>query len=148
MKKIIPMLTALTLIASLFLSATCSAQEYTVTKVQDLGNGVTVETVVTVEDALFRSYTRRASTKNTYKNNGTEIATVTLTATFGYDGSDAWVVSSSGSHTVESGWSYSGERISDSGGTATLTATIKSTKGLGQVPVDISLTCSKNGDIS
>lgn len=82
------------------------------------------------------------------KNNGEEIATATLTATFGYDGSDAWVVSSSGSHTVEPGWSYSGERISHSGGTATLTATIKSTKGLGQFPVNISLTCSKDGDIS
>ncbi len=148
MKKNIPMLTAFVLIMSLFLSSTCSAQERTVTRIQDLGNGITVETVITVEDSLSRSSTKRASSTSTFKNKGEEIATVTLTATFGYDGSDAWVVSSSGSHTVEPGWSYSGERISDSGGTATLTATIKSTKGLGQFPVDISLTCSKNGDIS
>ena len=147
MKRTISMLAALVLVVSL-LSSACFAQASAVTEVRDLGNGVTVETVITVEDFLFRSSTKRASTVNTYKYKDEEIATVTLTATFGYDGSDAWVVSASASHTLEPGWSYSGERISDSGGTATLTATITNKSGPGSVPVDISLTCSKDGGIS
>ena len=58
------------------------------------------------------------------------------------------VVSASGSASMEPGWTYSGERISDSGGTAYLSATIKNTSGQIKVSVDIDLTCSKDGDIS
>ena len=99
-------------------------------------------------DSLLRSSTQKASSTSKFKNNGELIATVTLTATFGYDGSRAWVVSASGSHSMESGWTYSNQSISKSGGTANLTADIKSTTGLGSFPVDISLTCSTDGDIS
>ena len=113
-----------------------------------MGNGITVETATTVYDSLLRSSTQKASSTSKFKNNGELIATVTLTATFGYDGSRARVVSASGSHSMESGWTYSNQSISKSGGTANLTADIKSTTGLGAFPVDISLTCSKDGDIS
>ena len=143
MKKMISMLTALALVLSLCLIPTCSAYGRENTKVVDLGNGITVETTTTVYDSLLRS-----SSTSKFKNNGELIATVTLTATFGYDGSRAWVVSASGSHSMESGWTYSNQSISKSGGTANLTADIKSTTGLGAFPVDISLTCSKDGDIS
>ena len=147
MKRIVSLLTVLVLTCTMF-STPAFAYRHTETTLIDLGNGLTAEQTITVYDQDFRASTKRASATMEYKNNGEKIGTVTLTATFGYGGSDAWVVSASGSHTLEPGWSYSGERISDSGGTATLAATIKSTKGLGQFPVDISLTCSKNGDIS
>ena len=148
MKKMISMLTALALVLSLCLIPTCSAYGRENTKVVDLGNGITVETTTTVYDSLLRSSTQKASSTSKFKNNGELIATVTLTATFGYDGSRAWVVSASGSHSMESGWTYSNQSISKSGGTANLTADIKSTTGLDSFPVDISLTCSKDGDIS
>lgn len=148
MKKMISMLTALALVLSLCLIPTCSAYGRENTKVVDLVNGITVETTTTVYDSLLRSSTQKASSTSKFKNNGELIATVTLTATFGYDGSRAWVVSASGSHSMESGWTYSNQSISKSGGTANLTADIKSTTGLGAFPVDISLTCSKDGDIS
>ncbi len=148
MKRSIFMFTFLSLVMSLLLSSTCSAQARIVAETRDLGNGVTVETVIVVDEALSRSSTKKASTVNTYKYRGEEIGTVTLTATFGYDGSRAWVVSASGSASMEPGWTYSGERISDSGGTAYLSATIKNTSGQIKVSVDIDLTCSKDGDIS
>lgn len=108
---------------------------------------VEVETTLTVYESGARSNSKRASLTNTYKNNGKVIAEVTLNATFGYDGSTAWVISASGSHTTYDGWSYGSEKISKSGGTATLTASL-SKSGAGTIPVSISLTCSPTGQIS
>lgn len=148
MKRSISMFTFLSLVMSLLLSSTCSAQARIVAETRDLGNGVTVETVIVVDDDFLRSSTKRASISSTFKYYGEKAGTVTFTATFGYDGSRAWVVSASGSASMEPGWTYSGERISDSGGTAYLSATIKNTSGQIKVSVDIDLTCSKDGDIS
>lgn len=121
------------------------------TSIEYLGNGITVETTTTVYQSLLRSSTKRATKESTYKNGSTTIATVTLDATFGYDGSSAWVVSASASHWVASGWTYESQSISTSGATARVTATLK--KWLGpittdSVPVDDKLTCSLNGTIS
>lgn len=148
MKKNISMVTALVLVLSLCLAQTCFASELTQTTVEDLGNGITVETTTVVYDSFLRDSTKKASSESKFRYDGVLIGTVTLTATFGYDGSRAWVVSASGSHSVERGWSYRNEDISNSGGTSTLTAELKSTTGLGIVDVDISLTCTKNGSIS
>lgn len=148
MKKTISMMTALVLVFSLFLTPTCFACENKNTTVEDLGNGITVERTVTVYDTLLRSSTKKATDTKVYKNNGVQIASVTLTVTFGYDGSRAWVVSASGSHSMESGWTYSGQSISNSGGTSNLTASIRGSSISGIVPVDISLTCTKDGSIS
>lgn len=146
MKKKISMLLAAVLMLTLTLATTGFAYEYEETT--DLGNGITVETSLTVHHSLLRDNTQTASRTSTFKNNGVLIGTVTLTATFGYDGSRAWVESASGSSSMESGWSYRNQSISKSGGTATLTADIKNTSIGGVVPVNISLTCSKNGTIS
>ena len=147
MKKLFSMVTVLALLCVMFTTSALARQEVR-TSVTDLGNGITVERVITVNELDTRSFTKKASSVNTYKNNGEEIATVTLTTTFGYDGTRAWVISSSGSHSVESGWTYKDENITNSGGTSRLTAELKSTTGLGRVPVDIDLVCTKNGEIS
>lgn len=148
MKKTISMLTALVLVLSLSLAPSCFAYERADTTVMDLGDGTTVETTTTIYDSDLRDSTKKAERTMTYKNNGVRIGSVTLTVTFGYDGSSAWVVSASGSSDMESGWSYKNQSISKSGGTAKLTADIKNTSIGGVVPVDISLTCSKSGSIS
>lgn len=147
MKKTISMLTALVLVCAMLLPS-CFASENTAVTIEDLGNGITVQRTVTVYESLLRSSTKKASTTMEYRNKGALIGTVTLTATFGYDGSRAWVVSASGSSSMESGWSYKNQSISNSGGTSRLTADIKNTSIGGSVPVNISLTCSKSGSIS
>ena len=48
----------------------------------------------------LRSSSRTASKTATCRQNGSVVAEATLTATFGYDGSSAWVGNASGSHTT------------------------------------------------
>ena len=79
------------------------------------------------------------------------VATVTLQASFGYDGSSAWVISDSASHSTVSGWSYGSESLDASGNTASLSATLTQWSGIipiQTVDVNISLTCSPTGEIS
>lgn len=115
-----------------------------------LENGVTVESTIVVhnETSVFgRAQTKHASKSDVYKYNGSIIATVVLDVYFGYNGSTSWVNSSSSSHTVSPGWKYSGENIAHSGGTATLTATLKKTLIM-TVDVYTTLSCSPSGTIS
>lgn len=105
-----------------------------------------IKTVTIVHNSAARSSSKSADRIRTVTNNGSVIAEITLSATFGYNGSSAWVTSASGSHTTYSGWSYGNENITTSGGTATLTATLS--KLLDRVSVNISLTCSPTGQIS
>ena len=89
----------------------------------EFGN-IEIEARMVVYDSLLRSNTKSASRIATVKYDGKAIADVTLSATFGYDGKTAWVTSASGSHTTYDGWSYSNEKITNSGGTASLSATL------------------------
>jgi hypothetical protein len=121
------------------------------TTVEHLGDGITVETTTTVHNSLLRSSTKSATRTSTYKDNGTSIATVTLNATFGYDGSSAWVVSASASHWVASNWTYESQSISTTGATARVTATLKKWLGpisIGSASVNEALSCSASGTIS
>lgn len=108
---------------------------------------IEVETVLTVNNMSARSNYKSINGTQTFKYSGAVIAEVTLSATFGYDGKTAWVISASGSHTTYDGWSYGGEKITKSGGTAALTATLSKLTS-SNVPVNISLTCSPTGEIS
>ena len=108
---------------------------------------IEIDTALTVHESLSRSNTKKADYAQTFRYSGKIIAEVTLSTTFGYDGKTAWVISSSGSHTTYDGWGYSGQKITTSGGTATLTATL-SKLTVGKVPVNIPLTCSPSGQIS
>ena len=63
------------------------------------------------------------------------------------DGKTAWVSNASSSHTTYSGWSYGSEKITKSGGTASLTGTLSHLLHR-NIPVNISLTCSPTGQIS
>lgn len=106
-----------------------------------------VETTTVIRNTLSRSNSVSVDRAKTIKNGGKVIAEVKLSATFGYDGKTAWVVSASGSHTTYDGWSYGGEIISRSGNTATLSATLSHLLHT-SIPVNISLTCSPTGEIS
>lgn len=106
-----------------------------------------VETTTVIHNTLFRSNSVSVDRAKTIKNSGKVIAEVTLSATFGYDGKTAWVISASGSHTTYDGWSYSNEKITKSGGTASLSATLSHLLHT-SIPVNISITCSPTGQIS
>lgn len=160
MKKLFSWTLAVAL--ALCISIPSFAQEATSQKIQstsvtteNLGNGLTVETKTTIFNsataALAASSTRSATRTKTYKANGSTVATVTLQASFGYDGSSAWVISDSASHSTASGWSYGSESLEADGNTASLSAALTQWSGIipiQTVDVDISLTCSPSGTIS
>lgn len=147
-KKISVVLAAALLVCAMVLPASAAQETYcqTETIYTDFGP-VEVKTVITVHESLARSSTRSADISRTFTADGTTIAVVTLSATFGYNGSSAWVISSSGSHTTYNGWSYGNESITSSGGTAYLTATLYHLLHR-NIAVSISLTCSPTGQIS
>ncbi len=159
MKKLLSCVLTLAMVFSLSIS--CFAQEVPVQNVQslvvtteNLGNGITVETKTTVYNTysvLSAVSTRSASQTKTYKANGATVGTATLNASFGYNGSSAWVTSKSAAHTTASGWSYGSESLTASGNTANLSALLTQRSGniiTGTVDVDVSLTCSPSGQIS
>ena len=109
---------------------------------------IRVETVLNVRDTEFySSSTRSAEKTSTYRYGGNVIAQVTLEATFGYDGQDAWVKNTDTSYVTYSGWSCGKERITDSGNRAHLTAELTHFFD-SPIPVDISMTCTPSGQIS
>lgn len=112
----------------------------------EYGNIELIDTLI-VHDSSLRSSTKSADRIRTVKFGGVQIAEVTLSATFGYDGKTAWVVSTDSSHSTSGGWLYRSEKISDSGSTAKLTATLTHILD-GDIPVSISMSCSPSGQIS
>lgn len=124
--------------------------EKVTTTVMDLGNGITVKSTITVYESIstFSTMATKSATKiDTYERNGTEIAKVSITASFGYDGSSSWVNSASVSKSVSSDWTYKNENLTTSGGTATVTAVLTRT-GIVTLDVYTYISCSPNGDIS
>lgn len=118
--------------------------------VVDLGNGVTVESILTVHESLaaFSTMATKTVTKNdVYRVGGQEVATISLTASFGYDGSTSWVNSASVTKSIASGWTYSNENLTTSGGTATVIAILKKS-GITTTNIYTYISCSPNGDIS
>lgn len=147
-KRISFLLMSVLLLCAMTLPAGAVQQTYETTEIIETELGSIEKTsVITVRDSLVRSNSKSADCADTYRYGGKVIAEVTLSATFGYDGKTAWVISASGSHTTYDGWSYSGEKITKSGGSATLTAKL-SKWSEGTANVNISLKCSPSGQIS
>lgn len=163
MKKLLSCIMVVALV--LCVSIPSFAQKTTFKKVQstsvtteNLGNGLSVETQTTIfntsdtENVTRTAYSTRSATQTkTYKANGSTVATVTLRATFSYDGSSAWVTSKSARHSTSSNWSYGSESLGTYEDTASLSATLTQWSGvipIQTVDVDLSLTCSPSGQIS
>ena len=66
MKKLFSIVTVLALLCVIFTTSALARQEVR-TSVTDLGNGITVERVITVNELDTRSSTKKASAKNTFK---------------------------------------------------------------------------------
>ncbi len=146
MKKIGAFLLTFALLAVTMIPSSLAAAnnwQDTETVYSELGD---VEIITTIHYAISRGG-GSANKTSTVKSDGKVIAEVTLSATFGYDGKTAWVSNASSSHTTYSGWSYGSEKITKSGGTASLTGTLSHLLHR-NIPVNISLTCSPTGQIS
>lgn len=108
---------------------------------------IVVTTTLTVYDSAARASTKSADKIRTFTYQGQTIATVTLSATFGYDGKSAWVEEASASHDTSGGWSYGREVIDTDGSTAALSARLTKSSF---APVDftLSMSCTPSGKIS
>lgn len=148
MKKVVSCILAAFLLVAAAIPCFAAEAEPAVVSVleEDLGNGVQCVTTVYMDSLQVRSNQCQGHVAKDYSFNGKVVATVVLTATFTYDGSTAKATGAYGSHSVASGWSYSGESTWCSGATARLTATVS---GSGHsIPVSLSLTCSTSGTLS
>lgn len=128
-------------------AAAADAGEVIDYSVEDLGNGITVETVVSLSPT--RSL-RSATATSTFKNNGEEFAKVSLYATFTYNGSLASVWSTDYSKSLSAGWFYMNHKITTMdrmpSSTATLDARLQGI--VGYLPVHIVLRCTPTGTIT
>lgn len=120
--------------------------------IEDLGDGIVVKTTITVYPEMSRNSSKSAISSSEFTRDGAWIATVTLKAYFTYNGITAGVTGTEYTKSLASGWSYTNHKItttnvsSSSGGTATLTATLKDFPI--NVPVRLSLHCAPNGAIT
>lgn len=82
-----------------------------------------------------------------YNKSGAKAWTLTLTASFKYNGSTAQATGASASHTIHiNGWSCSGKNTTKSGATAKVHGTFK--YGTLTPDITIQMTCSANGTIT
>lgn len=122
-----------------------SIDQPAVSYVENVTEDITCVTTIYIDDGLSRTSDRRGHVNKEFYYRGDRVAFVVLNATFTYDGTTATAITASGSHSVASGWSYSGQSTWCSGATAYLTATIS---GPVSIPVSLSLTCSPGGALS
>lgn len=147
MKKFFMPLLALVLTMALVpIPCAFAANTTETTYVEDLGNGITVESTLTVDPMMARSSSKSGTLVSTYKNNGEVIATITLKGTFAYNGSSAGATAASYSKDIASGWNYKNHSLTRSGATVQLTANL--TKGVINVPVNMYITCSPDGTLT
>lgn len=141
------LLTFALLVGTMVPSALAASNSWkeTQTIYSELGE-IEIDTTTVVRNSVARSGGSVSRTA-TVKYSGKVIAEVTLSATFGYNGTVSWVIGSSSSHTTYDGWSYGSENITSSGGTVALSGILTHLLH-GRLAVNISITCSPTGEIS
>lgn len=152
MKKLITILTTLTLLlnTAIVSNASAGAAEPCApcgdTEIVDLGDGYTVEYEITEINpnarASTKTYTKTATCKTA---DGVVIAIIKLTGTFSYTGSSATCTRASSSYNMYQGWTYSNRSTTCSGNTAKTSARLSKDF---YVDVNVVLTCSNTGVIS
>ncbi len=151
MKKLITILTTLTLLLNFSITASAADAARTDApaksiEVVDLGDGMTIEYEVTELPSIARASTKTAAKTATCKIDGVTIATVKLTATFSYTGSSATCTSASATYTMYQGWSARDKSTTRSGRTATTSAYFYN--GKRHTTLTTTMSCSNTGVIS
>lgn len=151
MKKLIAILTTLTLILNITIisgTSASAAEPCTPCKdaeIVDLGDGYTVEYELTEVNPQARASTKTVEKTANFKREGVVVATIVLTASFSYMGSSATCTSASSSYSMYHGWTYSNRSTTKSGNTAKTSARISNVY---YADVEVTLTCSNTGVIS
>ncbi len=150
MKKFISFLTVLGLIFSMngFCFASGPIVESQTISMETLEDGTTVETILTIYKNPSRSQDKNASVTKNYTGPGNEkAASITLYASFSYDGSRAWSDYAYSDVTEYNRWGYENENINYGGSTATLSARLTKS-GESSKSVSMYIKCSSNGEIT
>lgn len=127
-------------------SETAGSTTEVYTTVLDDGMVITHEITVTQQ---ARSTTKTAGHKVTVSNGDDTIAVIAIQATFQYDGSSVSVVSKTVTQAdTYGGWSFTQNSFTSSGGTVMLEGTLKYLLFFSAMPVTVTLSCDKNGNIS
>lgn len=146
MKKAMSILVTISLLVMALIVPSSAAYQEVKRETEEYGD-IRIETIFTVYDSVARDSTKTGEkTKNYYSGNDL-IATVKFKVTFGYDGSKAWVNSTSVTKSTYSGWSYSNQSVDKNSNTASLSAEL-SKFPYEDVLVEITMTCSPTGTIS
>ncbi len=117
------------------------------TNIEYIDNDITVITEFSVSNNARSTYEKTASVSKTYKKGNETIAKIGISGTFQYDGNTVKVKSKSVTpKTVYSGWSFSQDSFTSSGGKISLSGELKKLFTT-NMSVDISLSCDKNGNI-
>ena len=115
---------------------------------ETLSNGITVIDEI-VESTQTRATGKTCTRTSTFKDGDTVIAVIAYQATFQYDGTTVSVLSKSVTQTdTYSGWSYTQNSFTSSGGTVTLTGKLTKWLIFNTTTFSLSLTCDKDGNIS
>lgn len=131
------------LIMLLTLSVAASAAE---PQKIDMGDGFYMITTTKLSDIqLYGGSVTGDKTADVYYS-GTYVGSITITATFIYDGSRVGVESKSASASTSNGWSYKSKSATGSGGSATGSCTFY--KGSTSKSASVTVYCDKNGNIS
>lgn len=114
--------------------------------VEHLENGITVITELTVSNNA-RAKEKTSSILKTYKYGNKTIGKIGINGKFRYDGKTVKVVSKSvKKQNLASGWSFSQDSFTSSGGTISLSGELE--KSISEnINIDITLSCDKDGNI-
>lgn len=151
MKKLIVILTTLTLILNTAIVSNASAgaadpcAPYGDTEIVDLGDGYTVEYEITEINPNARASTKTVEKTANFKRDGVIVATIVLTASFSYTDSSATCTSAYAGYSMYHGWDYSNRSTTRSGNTAKTSARISNVY---YADVEVTLTCSNTGVVS
>lgn len=152
MKKLIAILTTLTLLlnTAIVSNASASVSEPCApcgdTEIVDLGDGYTIEYEITEINPNARASTKTVEKTGTCKTaDGVVIAIIKLTGTFSYTGSSATCTRASSSYSMYHGWTYSNRSTTCSGNTAKTSARLSKDFYVDAV---VTLTCSNTGVVS
>lgn len=111
-----------------------------------LEDGFTVAREI-VDVSFARSAEKTFAQNWKIKNGSTVVANIEITATYYCDGRSVYVVSKTVSRAdTYYGWSFTQNYLIAGGGTVTLNG--KLTKGTRTIPLNLTMTCDKDGNIS
>ena len=148
MRRILSLFISIILLISTAISVSATSQDdFVLYKENILEDGITYTDEITIY-SYGRATQKKAELKRTFTRDNTTIAVIAYEAVFQYDGSTVSVLSKTITQTdTYNNWNFKQSSFTSSGGTVTLTGSLKKLLVL-NVPVNLTLTCDKNGNIS